>query len=90
MTDKKATPLDNPDTVLIQYKEPKPSSDALVTEIKTLVLEHLTNLGITEQSIAAMDSRGAKITTSQDNVDKVKQVVETYITPAQGATITII
>ena len=90
VTNKKTTPLDNPDTVLIQYKEPKPSSDALVTEIKTLVLDHLKELGVTAQSIAAIDSRGAKITTSQDNVSRVKSVVETYITPAQGATITII
>ena len=90
VTNKKTTPLDNPDTVLIQYKEPKPSSDALVTEIKTLVLDHLKELGITAQSIAAIDSRGAKITTTQDIVSRVKSVVETYITPAQGATITII
>ena len=90
VTDKKATPLDNPDTVLIQYKEPKPSSEALVSEIKTSVLEHLTALGITEQSIAAMDSSGAKIITTQDNVKKVKVIVETHITQAQGATITII
>ena len=90
VTDKKVTPPDHPDTVLIQYKESKPSSEALASEIKTSVLEHLKDLGITDMFIAAVDSSSAKILSSQGNVDKVKTIVETYITPSQGATITII
>ena len=88
--DKKAIPPDHPDTVLIQYKDPKPSSEALGSEIKTSVLEHLKDLGITDKFIVAVDSSSAKILSTQDNVGKVKATVETFITPAQGATITII
>ena len=40
VTNKIETPHDLPDTVLIQYKEPKASSESLATDIKTSVLEH--------------------------------------------------
>ena len=90
VTNKMDTPLDLPDKVLIQYKEPKTSSESLASDIKTSVLEHLKDLGITEKSIAAMDPSSGKIKTSQDKAERVKAIVETYISSSQVATITII
>ena len=36
------TPHDLPNTILIQYKEARTSSETLANEIKAAVLEHLT------------------------------------------------
>ena len=90
MTNKIETPADLPDTVLIQYKEPKTSSESLATVIKTAVLEPLKDLGITGDSIVAMDRESAMIKTTQEKAARVKAIVDTHITHAQGATITVI
>ena len=90
VTNKIETPADLPGTVLIQYKEPKTSSESLATVIKTAVLEPLKELGITGDSIVAMDRESAMIKTTQEKAARVKAIVDTHITHAQGATITII
>ena len=90
VTKKIDTPLDLPDTVLVQYKEAKSFSETLVNRIKEAVLAHLENIGITTDSIVAMGSYSAIIKTTQDKASKVKAIVDVHITAAQGATITII
>ena len=90
VTNKIDTPVDSLDTVLIQYKEPKASSESLASELKTAVLEHLKEIAITEKSISSVDHSSAMIKTDEKNADKVKLIAETYISKSQGATITII
>ena len=90
MTKKIDTPLDLPDTILIQYKEARTSSETLANEIKEAVLVHLTEIGITAESIVAMDSDSAMIKTTEDKAPRVKAIIDMHITTAHGATITII
>ncbi len=75
---------------MIQYKEARTSSEALATEIIAAVLEHLKDLGITDDSIIAMDPDSAIIKTTEEKAARVKAIVDVHITLAQGATITII
>ncbi len=90
VTKKVSTSIDLPDTILIQYKEAKISNEALATEIKAAVAEHLKELGITEDSVVAVSSDSAMIKTTEKNAAKAKAMIEVHITTAQGATITII
>lgn len=90
VTNKINTPTDLSDTILIQYKVAKTSSDSLVNEIKDAVLEHLDTLGITADSIVTIGSDRAKIKATKDNVSKVKAIVDVHITAAHGVIIAII
>ena len=90
VTKKESTPVDCPDTVLIQYKEAKPSNEALAAEIKAAVAEILKDLSIPEDSVVAVSPDSAMIKTTEDKAAKAKAMIEVHITSAQGATITII
>ncbi len=90
VTKKESTPVDCPDTILIQYKEARPSNEALATEFKTSIAEILKNLSIPEDSIVAVSHDSAMIRTTEGKAAKAKAMIEVHITLAQGATITII
>merc|ERR1712082_43102 len=62
VTKKESTPINLPDTVLNQYKEAKSSNEALATEIKAAVAEHLKELGISEDSVVTVSPDSAMTT----------------------------
>ena len=90
VTKKESTPVDCPDTILIQYKDARPSNESLATEIKTAIADTLKNLSIPEDSIVAVGPDCAMIKTTVDQATKAKAMIGVHINSAHGATITII
>ncbi len=75
---------------MIEYKEPKPSIEALGSEIQTMLLEHYVELGITESCIKAVSKKSVVIRTTVERVNRVKAIVDGKMPANQSATTNII
>ncbi|MCP3678891.1 MAG: hypothetical protein GY782_00755, partial [Gammaproteobacteria bacterium] len=88
--DKRPTPVDVLDTVMIEYKEPKTSPETLGSEIQTMLLEHYEELGITESCIKAVSKKSVVIRSTVERVDRLKAIVDGKMPANQSATTSII
>ena len=88
--DKRPTPVDVLDTVLIEYKDPKTSIETLESEIQTMLSEHYVELGITESCIKAVSKKSVLIRSTVERVNRVKAIADGKMPANQSATTNII